>query len=81
MQATIEEERDASRLKLILCGSHIAQMQGLLAEQSPLRGRLTPLATDPLSLPDARLFFAGDGLQSRIEKFAVSGGCRCTWPS
>jgi uncharacterized protein len=74
VQATIEEEREASRLKLILCGSHIAQMQGLLSEQSPLRGRLTPLATDSLSLPDARPFFAGDSLQSRIEKFAVSGG-------
>jgi len=39
VQAAIEEERDGSSLKLVLCGSHIAQMQGLLAEQSPLRGR------------------------------------------
>jgi uncharacterized protein len=74
VQATIEEEREGSRLKLVLCGSHIAQMQGLLAEQSPLRGRLTPLAIDSLPLPDARLFFSGDGLERRIEKFAVSGG-------
>jgi AAA+ ATPase superfamily predicted ATPase len=74
VQATIEEERDASRLKLVLCGSHIAQMQGLLAERSPLRGRLTPLTVDSLSLPDARPFFSGDTPQGRIERFAVSGG-------
>jgi AAA+ ATPase superfamily predicted ATPase len=74
VQAVIEEERDASRLKLILCGSHIAQMQGLLSERSPLRGRLTPLATDSLSLPDARPFFAEEAVSSRIEKFSVTGG-------
>ncbi len=74
VQAVIEEERDASRLKLILCGSHIAQMQGLLAEQSPLRGRLDPLSVEPLLLPDARPFLPDESPQGRIERFAVSGG-------
>jgi len=74
VQAAIEEERDRSNLKLILCGSHIAQMQGLLAEQSPLRGRLTPLSTESLSLSEARPFLDGDRLQDRIEMFAVAGG-------
>jgi AAA+ ATPase superfamily predicted ATPase len=74
VQATIEEERDTSQLKLILCGSHIAQMRSLLAEDSPLRGRLTPLPTLPLSFPECRPFMAGDGRQERIERFAVAGG-------
>lgn len=52
VQAAMEEERDASRLKLVLCGSHIAQMRGLLAEESPLRGRLTPLPTEALSFAE-----------------------------
>jgi uncharacterized protein len=75
IQAVIEEERESSHLRLILCGSHIAQMQGLLAEQSPLRGRLAPLAIEALSLPAAQPFFADDEpLRGRIERFAVSGG-------
>jgi len=75
VQAAMEEERDASRLKLVLCGSHIAQMRGLLAEESPLRGRLTPLATAPLSYTEARPFLAAEeGAQRRIERFAVAGG-------
>jgi AAA+ ATPase superfamily predicted ATPase len=74
IQAAIEGERDASRLKLVLCGSHIAQMQGLLAESSPLRGRFTPLATAVLSFPDAAPFLPGEPVQGRIERFAVAGG-------
>jgi uncharacterized protein len=74
LQATIEEERDASRLKLVLCGSHIAQMQGLFAEESPLRGRLTPLATEALPFPDATPFLLESEMARRIERFAVAGG-------
>lgn len=75
VQATMEEERDASRLKLVLCGSHIAQMQTLLAEESPLRGRLTSLPTAPLSFAEARPFLSEEeGAQRRIERFAVAGG-------
>jgi len=74
VQAAIEEERDASKLKLVLCGSHIAQMRTLLAEDSPLRGRLTPLPVEPLPFPDCRPFMPGGDTRERIERFAVSGG-------
>jgi AAA+ ATPase superfamily predicted ATPase len=74
VQATMEEERDASQLKLVLCGSHIAQMRGLLAEESPLRGRLTPLQTASLSFAAARPFLVEDAPERRIERFAVAGG-------
>jgi len=74
VQAAIEEERDGSQLKLVLCGSHIAQMQGLLSEGSPLRGRLSPLVVEPLSLEEARPFLAPGRLEDGIERFAVAGG-------
>ena len=74
VQAAIEEERDGSRLKLVLCGSHIAQMQTLFAEGSPLRGRLTPLPAEALSFEEARPFLATGDAQARIERFAVAGG-------
>jgi AAA+ ATPase superfamily predicted ATPase len=74
LQAAIEEERDASGLKLVLCGSHIAQMRTLLAEQSPLRGRLTPLQTAALSFPECHPFLVHGGIRERVERFAVTGG-------
>ncbi len=74
VQAAIEEERDRSKLKLILCGSHIAQMRTLLSEEGPLRGRLSPLPTPPLAFPECRPFMPGGGAEERIERFAVAGG-------
>jgi uncharacterized protein len=74
VQATMEEERETSQLKLILCGSHIGQMRTLLADDSPLRGRLAPLPTSPLSFPECRPFVDDHDMQKRIERFAVAGG-------
>lgn len=72
IQAVLEE-RDASRLKLVLCGSYIGQMTQLLS--GPLRGRLTPLPVAPLSFREAQPFFAGAlTAEERIERYAVSGG-------
>jgi AAA+ ATPase superfamily predicted ATPase len=41
--AVMEDERDASKTKLLLCGSIISQMESLLAQSSPVHGRLQPL--------------------------------------
>lgn len=71
----VMEERDAAELKLILCGSHIAQMETLLAEGSPLRGRLTPLPINPLTFGEAQEFLpVGLAPSERIERYAVGGG-------
>jgi uncharacterized protein len=74
VQAAIEEERDASKLKLILCGSHIGQMQTLLSGDGPLRGRLAPLPIESLSFPECGPFMPNGDARERIERFAVSGG-------
>lgn len=69
----VMERREESRLKLILSGSFIGQMEKLLT--GPLRGRLTPLRVDPLELPEARAFLpAGTKSESAIERYAVAGG-------
>jgi uncharacterized protein len=69
------EERDAAQLKLVLCGSHIAQMQTLLGQESPLRGRLTPLPINPLTFAEAQEFLPTDlDQRDRVERFAVGGG-------
>jgi AAA+ ATPase superfamily predicted ATPase len=74
LQAVMEERRESSKLKLILCGSHIAQMQTLLAEDSPLRGRLTPQPVLPMTFADAQLFIGDAKPAERIERYAVAGG-------
>jgi uncharacterized protein len=74
LQAVMEDRRESSELKLILCGSHIAQMQTLLAEDSPLRGRLTPQAVLPMTFSDAQLFVGDARPAERIERYAVAGG-------
>jgi len=56
MQAVFEEERDDSKLKLILCGSLIGQMEALQSERSPLHGRLIPLQLHALPFGQASVF-------------------------
>lgn len=69
----VMEERDASQLKLILCGSYISQMEGLLS--GPLRGRLTGVSVEPLAFADACHFMDPKlGAVELIERFAVTGG-------
>lgn len=71
----VMEERDASRLRLVLCGSYIGQMESLLSERSPLRGRLTPLRIRPLRFAGASRFMpAGLDAREQVDRFAVAGG-------
>ena len=62
-------------LNLVLCGSLIAQMEGLLAERNPLYGRQT-LAMDVQALPlrDAAVFFPGYSPEERILTYGIFGG-------
>lgn len=69
----VMEDRDASRLKLILCGSYIGQMQRLLS--GPLRGRLTAMAVEPLGFADATAYMTDEPSPvEAIERYAVAGG-------
>ncbi len=74
IQATIEEEQDASRTMFILCGSQIGQMEKLLREQSPLHGRLRRFLVAPLGPEGAAEFIEAATPREWIERYAVSGG-------
>lgn len=74
IQAVMEDERDSSRLKLVLCGSAVAQMEALQSERSPLHGRLVPLEIRPLSLDRAVDFLPDHNRISQFERFAIAGG-------
>lgn len=74
IQAVMEEERDASRTRLIVCGSAVGQMEALQSERSPMHGRLIALEVRPLDLERATMFFPSLGPIEAFRRFAISGG-------
>lgn len=63
------------RLKIVLCGSAIAQMEDLLAERNPLYGRMTArLEVKQLPLREMRDFFPTYSPEELIEAYAIFGG-------
>lgn len=73
IQAALEE-RDRSRVGIILCGSQVAVMSELLGARSGLHGRLRPLRVEPMSIVGAGELLAPTDPLGRIERYAVCGG-------
>ncbi len=74
IQAVMEEERDRSQLKLILCGSAVAQMEALQSEKSPLHGRLVPLELRALPYGRAIEFLDTQEPLDRFTRYSIAGG-------
>ncbi len=74
LAAVMEEELDTSRLKLLICGSHVSMMQELLAERRPLHGRGRPLLLSPLSFRQARTFLRMHSGIDLLQRYAIAGG-------
>lgn len=74
VQAALEEERDRSRLKLILCGSAVGQMEALQGERNPLHGRLIPMELRPFERAASSLMLPEERPEARFERYAIAGG-------
>ncbi|GAA4734197.1 ATP-binding protein [Isoptericola chiayiensis] len=74
VQAVLEEERDRSRLQLVLAGSTLSVMESLQAEKNPLHGRTVPLRLRPLRFTHAAEFMPDDDPETRLQRYAVAGG-------
>lgn len=62
-------------LKLVLCGSHVAFMEDLLAEKNPLHGRQTrDLEVTPLPYREAARMLPGWSPEAALRAFGVFGG-------
>lgn len=73
LQAHWDESLRKTRIFLILCGSSIGMMEGLMGARSPLYGRRTgQLLLSPFSFRDALAWFVG--LREAVEGYAVFGG-------
>lgn len=74
IQAAMEDERDQSQIRLVLCGSHVGQMESLFGERNPMHGRLQRLSVRPLTFTEAAPFLDDHEPLVAFERFAVSGG-------
>lgn len=75
VQAVMEEHRDTSETKLLLCGSLVSQMEALLPSEGPLHGRLRKLDVWPLTFAESKgMTSPTDSPEERITRFAVAGG-------
>ena len=74
VQAAMEQGRDASKIKLILCGSALAQMESMQELKSPLHGRFRRFELSPLTFAEARDFFHGSDVIDHLTRYSVSGG-------
>lgn len=70
-----EVRGDGAPLKLVLCGSAVAFMEGLLYERNPLHGRQScDLQINPLSFRDAARFFPGWKAMDALRAYGILGG-------
>ncbi|HEX9937478.1 MAG TPA: ATP-binding protein [Longimicrobium sp.] len=70
-----EVRRAGTPLKLVLCGSAVAFMEGLLYERNPLHGRQScDLEITPLSFRDAARFFPGWSAADQLRAYGIFGG-------
>jgi uncharacterized protein len=74
IQSVMEEERDLSHVKLVLCGSHVGQMDALFGERNPMHGRLLRAEVRPLPFGEARLFLGQHDGITAFERYAIAGG-------
>lgn len=74
VQAVMEEERDQSQMKLVVCGSAIAQMEALQSEKNPLHGRLVPLELRALPYGKAAEFLGTKDPFDQFTRYAIAGG-------
>jgi uncharacterized protein len=74
IHAAMEDERDHSQIKLVLCGSHVGQMESLFGEKNPMHGRLQRMPIRPLTFGESAPFFGRVDPIEAFERFAVSGG-------
>lgn len=75
LKALLDEFKDKSKLKLILCGSFIDTMKALLEVQNPLYGRIDlSLPVEPMDYYDASLFYPTFSNEDKVRLYSVFGG-------
>lgn len=75
LQSLIDEYKDVSSLKLILCGSYVDIMKSLIYVHNPLYGRITQtIDLKPMDYYESSLFYDGFSNEDKVRLYSVFGG-------
>ncbi len=75
LKSLIDEYKDRSNLKLIVCGSFIDTMRLLLEVQNPLYGRMDlTMFLEPMDYYDSALFYPAFSEEDKVKLYSVFGG-------
>lgn len=75
LQGYVDRWKGKSRIKLILCGSYIDVMKGVLEYKSPLYGRAAlALQLEPMDYFEASLFYPNAASEDKVRFFSIFGG-------
>lgn len=75
VKSLIDEYREKSQLKLILCGSFVDTMKSLLLSENALYGRIDlTLNLKPMDYYDSALFYPGFSDEDKVRLYSVFGG-------
>ena len=75
LQSVIDNYKDTSNIKFIICGSYVDTMKALLAKQNPLYGRIDlTINLKPMDYYDSALFYSDFSDEDKVRLFSVFGG-------
>lgn len=75
LQNLIDRYRNKSKVKFIICGSHIDIMKSLLDSQNPLYGRIErTINLQPMDYYESALFYESFIPEDRVRLYSVFGG-------
>lgn len=75
LQVLIDQYKDTSRLKLVVCGSFVDTMKSLLLVQSPLYGRIDlTMELKPMDYYESALFYRTFSDEDKVRLYSVFGG-------
>ncbi len=75
LQSVIDNYKDTSNIKFIVCGSYVDTMKALLTKQNPLYGRVDLIINlKPMDYYDSALFYPAFSDEDKVRLFSVFGG-------
>lgn len=75
LQVLIDQYKEISQLKLIVCGSFVDTMKSLLLVQSPLYGRIDlTMELKPMDYYESALFYRTFSDEDKVKLYSVFGG-------
>lgn len=75
LQSLIDRYRDSAGMKLIVCGSYVDTMRGLLDRQNPLYGRVdVTIELKPMDYYESALFYTSFSDEDKVRLYSVFGG-------